>query len=115
MSDWREIHLDQNHRMANKMLDQQGEINTLRAERDNLRQALTDVLLRAVDDPDEVFAHRERLLADRAVMLPVFEAARAWAQSVTHVRPNNLSHQERALIAAIESVPADFDIQKGEL
>lgn len=41
MSDWRDIHADQNFRLAQKMLEQQGEINTLKAERDELKRIAT--------------------------------------------------------------------------
>lgn len=39
---WREINADQNLRMANKMLEQQGEINELTAENTRLRAELTE-------------------------------------------------------------------------
>ena len=43
MSDWREIHIDQNQRMAAMMLKQQGEINRLKAENLVLRGLVEDL------------------------------------------------------------------------
>ena len=53
MSDWRDIHADQNLRLAQKMLEQQGEINALRTERDALKDRVEELeaklILRAMD------------------------------------------------------------------
>lgn len=88
MSDWRDIHADQNTRLAQKMLEQQGQINALIAdnrEKDEELQALgselTDLreivntsttaqlardvlaLVKDYSDPDEYFIARLPFLA----------------------------------------------------
>lgn len=66
MADWRDIHADANFRLAQKMLEQQGEINDLRAERDAARRAH-----KALQDeirewsPTKLIAQIEELMAER--------------------------------------------------
>lgn len=67
MSDWRDIHADQNLRLAQKMLEQQGEINALKATVERVEKLCRDIEVGAsamrIDPPHWVASVRAAMRA----------------------------------------------------